>query len=490
MKKKRKTKNIYDKHLTLDNLYSCWNIVKKTCKNKKEIYYFSLNLNTNIYSIYKELKERTYKPNKYKCFMIFEPKARLVMSQSIRDKIVNHFITNYYLIPYLDSSLIDSNVATRKNKGTSYANKLLIKYINKIIINNKPDEIYVLKIDIHKYFYNIDHFILIDKLKHDLYDIDVINLIYLFLKETNNNYINNRINYYNKIYNTDIPLYMNNKGLSIGAMCSQFLAIYLCNDLHHYIKQNLRCKYFITYMDDYLFIDTNKDRLKYIYRKINSYLNKLNLSINKKSNIYRVSNGFNFLGYKYIYKNNNIIKKYNKKTYHKIITKLNYLKDNNIVKYKRSLASYNGYLKLKGVVFKMKIEELYNNYKQEYNNYIIIIKEGIFYKCLNQDGKIIWYLFNYKYNNNISSFGNYSYDKVIDKLKELDIPFIIIDKNSILLTYKGNIEVYNSYLNLSIIAYNKYELEEEIIDKIKNISSGYYKDISEYLDELINKEVV
>ena len=486
MKKKRKTKNIYDKHLTLDNLYECWNIVKKTCKNKKEVYYFSLNLNTNIYNIYKDLKERKYIPNKYKCFMIFEPKARLVMSQSIRDKIVNHFITNYYLIPYLDSSLIDSNVATRKNKGTNYANKLLIKYLNKIIINNKPNELYVLKIDIKKYFYNIDHTILINKLNKDIYDKEVINLISLFLKETNNNYVNNQINYYNKLYSTNIPLYINNKGLSIGAMSSQFLAIYLCNDLHHYIKEKLECKFFIVYMDDYLFIDINKERLKYIYKEIDKYLNKLKLSINKKSNIYRVSKGFNFLGYKHIYNNNKIITKYDKKTYYKINKKLNYLKENNLIKYRKSLASYNGYLKLKGVEFTMKIEDLYNDYKQKYNNYIIIIKEGIFYKSLYEDAKIIWYLFSYKYYNNTCSFGNNSYSKVIDKLKELDIPFIIINKNKILLTYKGNIEVYNSYLNLSIIAYNKYKLEEEIINKIKNIPSEYYNSINNYLEELIN----
>ena len=63
---------------------------------------------------------------------------------------------------------------------------------------------------------------------------------------------------------------------------------------------------------------------------------------------------------------------------------------------------------------------------------------------------------------------------------------IIIIKNNILLTYKGNIEVYNSYLNLSIIAYNKYKLEEEIINKIKNIPSEYYNSINNYLEELIN----
>ena len=122
---RKKLNHIYDEYLTIDNLYAMWNIVRITCKNKREIFYFSLNLNTNILNIYNELKSRTYKPDKFRCFMIFEPKARLVMSQTIKDKIINHFITNYYLIPFVESKLIDSNVATRKLKGSNYANILL-----------------------------------------------------------------------------------------------------------------------------------------------------------------------------------------------------------------------------------------------------------------------------------------------------------------------------------------------------------------------------
>ena len=48
MKKRRKSKNIYDKYITLENLYHMWSIIKRTCKNKREVYYFSLNLNTNL----------------------------------------------------------------------------------------------------------------------------------------------------------------------------------------------------------------------------------------------------------------------------------------------------------------------------------------------------------------------------------------------------------------------------------------------------------
>ncbi len=235
MKKIRKNKKIYDDAITIEHLYQMWNIIRKTCKNKREVFYFSINLNTNIYHIYCELKNKTYVPGKYRIFMIFEPKPRLVMSQSIRDKIVNHFIANYYLIPYLENSLVDSNVATRKNKGGSYAMKLVKKYFNQILINENVTEIYCLKIDISKYFYTIDHQLLIEMINKRILDQDVQKLIKIILQETNQDYVNKMVKYYNEKYGVDIPLYLENKGLSIGAMSSQFFAIYYLNDVDHYI---------------------------------------------------------------------------------------------------------------------------------------------------------------------------------------------------------------------------------------------------------------
>ena len=77
------------------------------------------------------------------------------MSENIQDKLVNHLVSKYILLPALESKLIDTNVATRLGKGSSYAFNKFVKYID--ILKYKKNEIYILKIDIKKYFYNIDH---------------------------------------------------------------------------------------------------------------------------------------------------------------------------------------------------------------------------------------------------------------------------------------------------------------------------------------------
>lgn len=140
--KQKQIDHIYDSAITFENIYKTWNIVRKTCKNRKAVHRFAVNQNTNIYNIYVALKRKTYKPLPFRLFLIFEPKARLVMSQSVNDKIVNHFVANYYILPYLEQKLIDSNVATRKNKGSGYASALILKYLNQIRIKENHKENY------------------------------------------------------------------------------------------------------------------------------------------------------------------------------------------------------------------------------------------------------------------------------------------------------------------------------------------------------------
>ena len=55
-------------------------------------------------------------------------------------------------------------------------------------------------------------------------------------------------------------------------MTSQFLAIFYLNDLDHYIKEKLKMKYYIRYMDDLLILDTDKEKLKSVCKIISNEL--------------------------------------------------------------------------------------------------------------------------------------------------------------------------------------------------------------------------
>lgn len=371
-------KHLYDDILKYDNALEMYNKIKRSCRNRRAVYEFSLNLNTHIMNILMLLKDRKYKFSRYKIFMIRDPKFRIIMSENIPDKLVNHLVSKYILLPSLESKLIDTNVATRIDKGSGYAFNMFTKYINQLKYSKK--EIYILKIDIKKYFYNIDHKILMQLVRKYIRDKDALELLETIVDSTNEEYVNKvitklkneKIEYINKLNITekeksiklkminDIPLYQKGKGLPIGNMTSQILAIFYMNDVDHFIKEKLGFKYYIRYMDDLLIIDHDLEKLKSSFDLIVKEIRKLNLDINSKSNIYKLSNGISFLGYMFkLNKKNKLIVRYNNKTIRRINKRLRNLYKYDYEKYVKSYGSYKGYLYLSNT-------KLYTEYLSDY----------------------------------------------------------------------------------------------------------------------------
>ncbi len=333
LKMKRKN-NLYYDICNLNNIRFIYDTkVKKTTKNKGKILRFDDFYMENIFLIKKVLSNCAYIPGKYNIFLICEPKIRIVMSQNIYDKVINHLVSYYILKPSLLPCLIDQNVATREGKGTDYGIKLFKKYLNKIKLEN--ERFYILKFDISKYFYNIDHQVLKELLSEKIKDKKALHILYQIIDSTNEIYINNRIrqliNYY-KIKDINgnltidlekIPLYKNGKGLPIGNMTSQILAIFYLNNLDHYIKEDLKIKYYIRYMDDGVLMHSDKNYLKYCLKQINSIITKqYHLHLNKKTKIYSSKEEIEFLGFRYHLKNKKLIVKVKTQTKRNLKEKL------------------------------------------------------------------------------------------------------------------------------------------------------------------------
>lgn len=356
----KKSNVSYDMLLNFDDLEKTYKIIKLKTKHKKKLVPYELFLSINLINLYNELENYKYKHQAYNIFLIKDPKYRIIMSEKINDRIVNLLVTNKILIPSLEPKLIDSNTATRIGRGTSYAFKLCKKYLNEL--KRKKQEIYILKFDISKYFYNIDHNILLLELSKIIQDKNLMDLLKQIIESTDYDYVNNDIK---KVVQREInrlltnptkesylrieelkkiPIYKKGKGLAIGNVTSQILAIFYLNNLDHFIKEKLNCKYYIRYMDDGIILSTNKERLFFIKEEIKKELELIGLSLNKKTNIYKISSGFSFLGYRFILKNNHIITRISNVTKNRMKKKYHNLRLYDEEKLIRVMASYNGYL--------------------------------------------------------------------------------------------------------------------------------------------------
>lgn len=225
---------------------------------------------------------------------------------------------------------------------------------------------YVLKFDIEKYFFNIDHEIIKNLLIHKIKDREVLKILYAIIDSTDEEYVNKNIeilkhkeiervkNNRDKYKLTkeikNLPYYMKGKGLPIGNMSSQFLAILYLNELDHFIKEKLKIKYYIRYMDDGILIYEDKEYLKYCLCEIEKILKKYKLKVNDKTKIYSYNEGVEFLGFRFVIKNNKIImkvKNQTKKRFKKKIKTLKKLYNSGKVgytDYNQVVASYKGHL--------------------------------------------------------------------------------------------------------------------------------------------------
>ena len=111
--------NLYSKITDIKNIKEMYDKkVRVNTKNKGKIERFDEHYTSNMARIKYMLDNKIYKPYKYNIFLVREPKVRLIMAQSITDKIVNHLVSKYFLVDVFEPLLIDNNIATRIGKGT------------------------------------------------------------------------------------------------------------------------------------------------------------------------------------------------------------------------------------------------------------------------------------------------------------------------------------------------------------------------------------
>lgn len=267
-------RNEYEKYLTYDKIMEAH---KKSSANKncrRDVVLFNLKQEAYVSYIYQELKQQTYKHGGYTTFFVHEPKLRKIQKSRYLDRIVHRWLVDNYLIPAFMPQFIYNSYACIRGKGMHMAT-LDVK--NAMMeCKRKWDKYYIIKMDVAKYFQNIDKKILEEIIRRKIKDKKLMWLI------------------------TEI-LYSapEEKGIPIGNYTSQIFANIYLNEVDQYIKRELKVKYYFRYMDDSLILVRTKKEAIEILEKISQFIGeRLKLEFNKKTQIFKSQQGVNFCGYK------------------------------------------------------------------------------------------------------------------------------------------------------------------------------------------------
>lgn len=278
----------YEELFTFEHLNTAFYEVSRISQWKEKTQFYKMNLLENNLELQDDLFNHTYQVSKTINFLINERgKIRQIKAPAIRDRIVQKVLCKYVYFPQLVPLLIYDNYASIKHRGTTFARKRLDVHLIRYLINHENG--YVLKIDIKKYFDNIDHEILKQMLHGKLkVSQEVMDLTNYMVDSSSH---------------TD-------KGLNLGSEAPQIFANFYLSPVDNYVKTVKGIKFYCRYMDDILIISDSKDELKQLLNEIKQQLANLKLMVNeKKTCITTLKHGFTYLQIKYRIDNKKIIKR-------------------------------------------------------------------------------------------------------------------------------------------------------------------------------------
>lgn len=282
----KRYKHLFEKICRLENLHLAYLKARKGKQKRPAVEKFTFNLESELLKLQRELSSETYVPGPYRQFHVYESKKRLISAAPFRDRVVHHAICNV-IEPIFNVTFIYDSYACRIGKGTHAAVKRFCKFLKR--------NTYVLKCDISHYFPSIDHQILLELLRRKIADERIMKLLSVIIEHSPPS------EDYGPVWfpGDDLFAPLRPRGLPIGNQTSQFFANVYLNPFDHFIKETLREKYYLRYVDDFVVLGNAKKHLHEVKESMQEFLNRRRLHLHKnKTQVFPAKEGTGFLGYR------------------------------------------------------------------------------------------------------------------------------------------------------------------------------------------------
>lgn len=282
----KRTGNLWQHIINFENLLLASQKAQKGKRFRDNVLAFNYNLENELLKLQSELQSKTYIPGNYRTFTISDPKPRLISAAPYRDRVVHHALC-HIIIPIFENSFIPDSYANRVGYGTHRALRRFIGF--------SRSSRYILQCDIKKYFPSIDHEILKQLIRLKIKCPDTLWLLDAIIDNSNPQEPVTDVFF----GDNDLTSDSRPKGLPIGNLTSQFLANVYLNGFDHFIKEQLKAKKYLRYVDDFALLSDDWQYLSDAKYEIENYLSTLRLKLHLfKSQIFETQKGANFVGFR------------------------------------------------------------------------------------------------------------------------------------------------------------------------------------------------
>ena len=267
-------KNLWGHIATFSNLAAAFNLVRRGKRWDSDTLGFYADLEANLFTLEEQLREHTWSPKPFRQFWVTDPKRRLIQAPAFEDRVV-HQAVMLHAAPVLMRRFISDTYGSLADRGVLAASMRLRSFMWSA--SRTWAHPYVIKADISKYFPSIPHALLMRRLEHIFADPEL-----LWFFET-------------LLYRSGFT----ERGLPIGALCSQWLSNLYLDSLDHLAKDELGIKYYVRYMDDFVVVGENKAWCRETLARLQEHVEVLQLALNPKTNVIPISQGVDFVGYRH-----------------------------------------------------------------------------------------------------------------------------------------------------------------------------------------------
>lgn len=277
-------KNLFSRIVSFENLLAAAHQAARGKRERHDVLAFFRKLEDHLFALQHDLIYECYVPGGYRTFTIYQPKQRLISAAPFRDRVLHHALINV-VGPILERGLVYDTYANRVGKGCHRAIRRCQYHLRRYD--------WCLKCDIKKYFPSIDHLLLKKAIRRKISDAATLRLIDRLIDGSNEQEF--VCDYFSG--DTLFTPLQRRKGLPIGNLTSQIFANYFLSGLDHFIKEQLQCRGYVRYMDDFLLFGDDKAELRAVLPRIKDYLATLRLKLHaKRTQLFPCACGVSFLG--------------------------------------------------------------------------------------------------------------------------------------------------------------------------------------------------
>lgn len=278
----KRHRHLWERVVGLPNLFAAAREAMRGKRGRESAARFFARWETEAVRLHAELASGAYAPGPYTYFTIREPKERVVAAAPFRDRVVHHAVVRV-IEPLFDPRFVEDSFACRKGRGTHAAMRRAAEFARRF-----P---WALKCDIRRYFPSIDHGILMEAIGRVVADERLLGLIGQVLAS--------HTDAVRREWGEDLFAWRDRpRGLPIGNLTSQFFANIYLDGMDRFVKQTLRVKGYVRYVDDFVLFGPDRATLRGWGEAVRGCLDGLRLEMHPdKYRLMRTADGVDFCGF-------------------------------------------------------------------------------------------------------------------------------------------------------------------------------------------------